>query len=130
LKLDKKIIKRLLKQLSLEEEPYLRSFFENLIPKLVNLLEIDYQSTYTKIVVGLLEKLAAYLKIDRYKIYSFEELLKIVRENYRKKDKSLARKLPAFIKTSSLLPKQLKEDLLLDIAEKLFIQSGGNDLYE
>ncbi|MFP4020623.1 MAG: patatin-like phospholipase family protein [Halanaerobium sp.] len=130
LKLDKKIIKRLLKQLSLEEEPYLRSFFENLIPKLVNLLEIDYQSTYTEIVVGLLEKLAAYLKIDRYKIYSFDELLKIVRENYRKKDKSLARKLPAFIKTSSLLPKQLKEDLLLDIAEKLFIQSGGNDLYE
>ena len=130
LKLDKKIIKRLLKQLSLTEEPYLRSFFENLLPKLVNLLEIDYQSSYTEIVIGLLEKLAAYLEIDRYKIYSFEELLKIVRKNYQKKDENLASKLPAFIKTSSLLPKQLKEDLLLDVAEKLFIQSGRNNFYE
>ena len=117
----KKIIKRLLKQLSLPEEPYLRSFFENSIPKLVNLLEIDYQSNYTVIVTRLLEELAAYLKIDRYKIYTFEELLRLVRENYQKKDKDLTRKLPAFIKTSSLLPKQLKEDLILEIAEKLFI---------
>ena len=121
LNLDKKTIKRLLKQLSLAEEPYLRSFFENSIPKLVNLLEIDYQSNYTVIVTRLLEELAAYLKIDRYKIYTFEELLRLVRENYQKKDKDLTRKLPAFIKTSSLLPKQLKEDLILEIAEKLFI---------
>jgi len=121
LNLDKKIIKRLLKQLSLAEEPYLRSFFENLIPKLVNLLEVDYKSNYTVIVIRLLEELAAYLKIDRYKIYTFEELLKIVREDYQKKGKNLTRKLPAFIKTSSLLPKQLKEDLILEIAEKLFI---------
>jgi NTE family protein len=121
LNLDEEIIKRLLKQLSLAEEPYLRSFFENLIPKLVNLLEIDYKSNYTIIVIRLLEEIAAYLKIDRYKIYDFEELLKIVRENYQKKGKNLTRKLPAFIKTSSLLPKQLKEDLILEIAEKLFI---------
>jgi NTE family protein len=73
------------------------------------------------IVIRLLEELAAYLKIDRYKIYTFEELLRIVRENYQKKDKKLSSKLPAFIKTSSLLPKQIKEDLILDIAEKLFI---------
>lgn len=130
LNLDKKIIKRLLKQLSLTEEPYLRSFFENLIPKLVNLLDIDYQADYSQIVILLLEELASFLKIDRYKIYSFEELLKVVRENYQKTNKNLARKLPAFIKTSTLLPEQLKRDLLLDIAEKLFIQTGGNNFNE
>jgi NTE family protein len=127
LNLDKDIIKRLLKQLSLTEEPCLRSFFENLIPKLVSLLEIDYKADYKVIVILLLEELAAFLKIDRYKIYSFEELLKVVRENYQKNDKSLASKLPAFIKTSTLLPEQLKKDLLLDIAEKLFIHTGGNN---
>ena len=130
LNLDKKIIKRLLKQLSLTEEPCFRSFFENLIPKLVNLLDIDYKADYSLIVVLLLEELASFLKIDRYKIYSFEELLKIVRENYQKTNKSLTRKLPAFIKTSTLLPEQLKRDLLLDIAEKLFIQTGGSYLNE
>lgn len=122
--LEQKNVERLLKQLSLAEEPYRRSFFENLIPKLINLLDIDYQSSYTEIVIRLLEELAAYLKIDRYKIYTFEELLKTVRENYHKKDKNFVRRLPAFIKTSNLLPKQLKEDLLLDIAEKLFIQKN------
>lgn len=124
LNLDQKIIKRLLKQLSLTEEPYLRSFFENLIPKLVDLLDINYQSNYTKIVIKLLEELAGYLEIDRFKIYQFEELLKIVRENYHKKDKNLIKKLPAFVKTSSLLPKRLKKDLILDIAENLFIQKN------
>jgi len=34
LNLDEKVIKKLLKQLSLTEEPYFRSFFENLIPKI------------------------------------------------------------------------------------------------
>ncbi|RAK10324.1 NTE family protein [Halanaerobium saccharolyticum] len=124
LNLDQNIIRRLLKQLSLGEEPYLRSFFENLIPKLVNLLEINYQASYTVIVTRLLEELAAYLKIDRYQIYSFEELLKKVRENYQQNNKRFARKLPSFIKTSTLLPGQLKEDLLLDVAEELFIQRG------
>ncbi|MFW6251629.1 MAG: patatin-like phospholipase family protein [Halanaerobium sp.] len=127
LNLDREIIERLLKQLSLAEEPYLRSFFENLIPKLVNLLEIDYQSSYTVIVSRLLEELAASLNIDRYKIYTFDELLKLVRENYQRKEKSLTKKLPAFIKTSNLLPGQLKKDLLIDIAEKLFIKPGGKN---
>ncbi|MEC9489552.1 MAG: patatin-like phospholipase family protein, partial [Halanaerobiales bacterium] len=54
LNLDQKIIRRLLKQLSLAEEPYLRSFFENMIPKLVNLLELNYQANYTVIVTQLL----------------------------------------------------------------------------
>ncbi|TDO85454.1 NTE family protein [Halanaerobium saccharolyticum] len=122
LNLDQKIIRRLLKQLSLTEEPYLRSFFENLIPKLVNLLELNYQASYSVIVTQLLEEMASFLKIDRYQIYNFEELLEIVRENYQQKNESFSRKLPAFIKTSNLLPGQLKKDLLLDVAEKLFIQ--------
>lgn len=122
LDLDKKIIKRLLRQLSLTEDPWRRSFFENFIPKLINLLELDYTADYGKIVIRLLEKLASNLEIDRYEIYSFEELLKLVRKNYRQKQRNFTDKLPAFIKTSSLLPKQLKEDLILDVAEKLFIK--------
>ncbi len=130
LNLDKKTIKEILKQLSLPESPWRRSFFENLVPKLVNLLEIDYQATYTEIMVELLEKIAASLAVDRYKIYTFKELLKIVKENYQKKENTLTEKLPAFIKTSNLLPKQLKEDLLINIAEKLFIKTGGSNFNE
>ena len=130
LNLDKESTVKLLKQLSLPEEPWRRSLFENLVPKLVNLLEIEYQATYTEIMINLLEKMADSLKVNRYEIYTFKDLLKIVRENYQKKENTFAKKLPAFIKTSSLLPKQLKEDLLLDIAEKLFIKTGGSNTNE
>lgn len=123
LNLDQKRVKELLKQLSFAENPWRRSFFENLIPKLVNLLEIDYQANYSMIVISLLEKLAAYLEIDRYKVYTFEELLKLVKENHHQKEKKLTERLPAFIKSSNLLPRQLKEDLILEVAEKLFIKS-------
>lgn len=130
LNLDQEATVKLLKQLSLPEEPWQRSLFENLVPKLVNLLEIEYQATYTEIMINLLEKMAEFLNVNRYEIYTFKDLLKIVRENYQKKENTLAKKLPAFIKTSNLLPKQLKEDLLLDIAEKLFIKTGGSNINE
>lgn len=130
LTMDENIIKNILKQLSLPETPWQRSFLENLIPKLVNLLDINYQASYSQIIVSLLEKIAVFLEVDRYRIYTFKELLKIVRENYQKNNSNLTRKLPAFIKTSNLLPKQLKEDLLIDIAEKLFIKTGGSNFNE
>lgn len=112
----------MLRQFSFPEEPHQRSFFENFIPKLVNLLELDYQADYSKIMIVLLEKLAENNKINRFEIYHFEKLLNLVKKNYHKKDESLRKKLPAFIKTSKFLPKQLKEDLLLDIAEKIFLK--------
>ncbi|ADQ15118.1 patatin-like phospholipase family protein [Halanaerobium hydrogeniformans] len=122
LEINKEEKKELLRQFSFPEEPHQRSFFENFIPKLVNLLELDYQADYSKIMIVLLEKLAENNKINRFEIYHFEKLLNLVKKNYHKKDESLRKKLPAFIKTSKFLPKQLKEDLLLDIAEKIFLK--------
>ncbi|RQD77092.1 MAG: patatin-like phospholipase family protein [Halanaerobium sp. MSAO_Bac5] len=113
--------KELLRQFSFPDEAYQRSFFENFIPKLVNLLDLDHKADYGQILIVLLEKLAEKNNIDRFEIYQFEKLLKLVRINHQKKDKSLRKKLPSFIKTSKLLPKQLKEDLILDIAEKIFL---------
>lgn len=113
--------KELLRQFSFPDEAYQRSFFENFIPKLVNLLDLDHKADYGQILVVLLEKLAEKNNINRFEIYQFEKLLKLVRINHQKKDKSLRKKLPSFIKTSKLLPKQLKEDLILDIAEKIFL---------
>lgn len=121
--LDSQSIEKILKQLSLTEKPQRRSLFENFIPKLLDLLELDYQADYSAIIVSLLEKIAADLEIDRYKIYSFEELLKLVKANYHQKEANFTERLPAFIKTSTLLPRQLKEDLILDIAEQLFIKN-------
>lgn len=67
--------------LKLEKMPYRRSLFENIIPKLSDYMGIDKNSTYELLVVYLLEKVALKYDIERFKIYKFEELLSLVKDN-------------------------------------------------
>lgn len=130
LKINPDIKINLLKKFSYPEAPLQRSFLENLIPKLVEILDFDYPASYSEIVIALLEKLAAAEKIDRFQIYTFAELLDLVCQKNKPAESILYNKLPSFIKTSNFLPKQLQDDLLLDIAEKIFIKTGGRNADE
>jgi len=122
---EKNII-RLLNKFSLPANNWERSFFEKFIPRLVNLLELDDTTSYEQILTILLEKLAERVKINRYKIYNFNELHSKVKNKYSRKSSSLRKKLPDFFQTSSLLPKQMKEDLILDVAENIFLKIRTN----
>nr|WP_245750800.1 patatin-like phospholipase family protein [Halanaerobium salsuginis] len=130
LKINPDIKINLLKKFSYPEAPLQRSFLENLIPKLAEILDFDYPASYSEIVIALLEKLAAAEKIDRFQIYTFAELLDLVCQKNKPAESILYNKLPSFIKTSNFLPKQLQDDLLLDIAEKIFIKTGGRNADE
>ncbi len=121
--IDKEIIISILDKFSMNyKDPY-RSFFEKIIPRLTNLIDINKNCSYGEILVYLLEKIAAEREINRFKIYSFDELHKKVKIDYNKKNKSLRTKLPNFFQTSSLLPKQFKEDIIIEIAEELFVKN-------
>lgn len=120
---DEKSIISLLNKFSISfKDPY-RAFFEKLIPKLNNLIDTDKDCSYAEIIVYLLEKLAEEIDINRFKIYSFDELHKKLKVDYNNKKKSSRHKLPNFFQTSSLLPKQFKEDIIIEIAEELFIKN-------
>lgn len=58
--------------------PDRRVLLENIVPKLGSILGLNRDFTYEDLFIGLLEKRAFDLEIDRFKIYSFDELLNLV----------------------------------------------------
>lgn len=120
---DRKSIVSILDKLSISYKDPHRAFFEKLIPRLTNFIDTNTNCSYEEIFIFLLEKLAEEIGINRFKIYSFDELHKRVKMNYNKKDKSLSSKIPNFFQTTSLLPKHFKEDIIIEIAEELFVKN-------
>jgi len=104
------------------KDPY-RAFFETLLPKIISLIDINKECSYRELLVYLLEKIAEEIEINRFKIYSFEELHKKVKKNYNKKDNHLKNKLPNFFQASGFLPKKLKKELIIEIAEEFFLKN-------
>lgn len=61
--------------LRLPKMPYRRSLFECIIPKIYSMISMDREHSYEDLIIYLLEIKAEKLGIDRFKVYSFEELL-------------------------------------------------------
>ncbi len=58
-----------------ENIPNKRALFESIIPKLSNLLKLEKEANYDSIFYNLLEKLADIYEIEKFEIYSYEDLL-------------------------------------------------------
>lgn len=90
LNLNEKQVREVEKLLKLEEIPYRRSLFENIIPKLCDYLGIDKNYSYEDVIIRLLERSAIKYNIERFEVYEFQELLSLVErnivENKRKKN--------------------------------------------
>ena len=61
--------------LKLPRMPYRRALFESIIPKIYSIISMDEEHSYEDLIIHLLEIKAEKLGIDRFKVYSFEELL-------------------------------------------------------
>ncbi len=59
--------------------PNLRELLEHIVPKLGSLMGLNKSFTYEDFVIALLEKKAESLDINRFQIYSFNELLELVK---------------------------------------------------
>lgn len=59
--------------------PDRRVLFEAIVPKLGSILNLNNDFTYEDLLVGLLDKKSEMLEIERFKIYSFDELLSLVK---------------------------------------------------
>lgn len=77
---DEKIIE-LAKILKVEGSPCKRVLFEQIIPKIFNIVGGTKESNYEDLFFLLLEKLAGFQNIERFKVYTYDELLNQVKEN-------------------------------------------------
>lgn len=66
-----------------ENIPSRRALFEFINPKLSSLLDVDKKDDYDEIFYALVEKLAEIFKIERFKIYTYDELTNLVLEKLK-----------------------------------------------
>lgn len=126
LKIKDEDIGRLQKLLKLPQIPYKRSLFEDIIPRICSLLSIDKEYDYEDILIYLLEKKAEKCNIDRYKIYSFEELLSLVANKELAFDEEEAGPLSRLIEKVEILPIFNREEVILEAANIIFGSDNCN----
>lgn len=103
--------------------PDKRVLFEIIIPKLGSLLGLNRDFTYEDLMVSLLEMKAEDLDIERFNIYSFDELLSLVMEGHppaRPKNIEGLSTIDRIIQRIDLAAIFNKEENLLKISDIIF----------
>lgn len=100
-----------------------RNMLEYVLPKLGSILGIDNDFNYEDLLIGLVEKRAETVGIERFEIYSLEGLINLVR-NTEDKETNLEEKEPGLldkiIEKVDLAASFNKEGLLLEVGDLIF----------
>ncbi len=108
------------KILGIEDIPYRRMLFENIIPKLGELLDVDKNGSYQDIILAIYERVAKKYGVERFKLYKYEEFEDEVINRFRPLRGKISDIIPRILKQSDLLMKTIKDDILDEIANELF----------
>lgn len=115
-KVDK--IKELIK---VPDLPYRRGLFEYIIPKLGSVLGLSKEFNYEDFVLALLERKCEEVDIDRFNIYTFEELLSEINcKSPAEKHTSDIGMFGRLIEKVDIATLFNREEILLEIADILF----------
>ena len=97
--------------------PNRRALFETIIPRLASMLGIKKDFTYEDLLIGLLENQAENLGIDRFNIYSFEELRSLVNNAERPIKLKADNELSTIEKIIEIFN---KEEVILGVSDIIF----------
>lgn len=107
--------------LGYENIPYERLMFEKILPRLENLMEMKGTNDYQDIIIRMVEFIAQrYKEIERFKIYDFDEFIKLTINKFKENPLKQSIKIPKFIKHSEILSKTVKDDLIIEIFKNTF----------
>ena len=96
-------------------------FFEKLMPRLENILDMRGKSDYQDICIRFVENIAERYGIERFKIYTAEEFLNLTVEKFRESPTLFIKNVPKFVKHNKILSLAVKDDLLIEIFAELFL---------
>ncbi len=129
-KVPEKLLLEFISALDLQYPPSKRTLFEEIIPRVAELLDLGKEATYEEIVVSFLEAQAMDLGMERFKIYSFTDFFNEIIERSKtydeKKDK--INKVIEFFLKNEILSKVTKEQSIRHLG-KIVIR-GMRELYE
>lgn len=101
-----------------------RVLFEKIMPRLENILDMKGRADYEDICIRLAERIAEKLNIERFKIYTAIDFLKLTIETFQKNPIEFTKNVPAFIKHNKILALAVKDDLIVEIFTELFMNNG------
>ena len=122
-----KSIKRIADFLGYEEMNPRRALFEVIIPRLAGFLDLEEEHDYVDIMVAVLEVIAKKVKLEKLKIYEFDDFVKEISGKYEPKKVDEVN-VPKFVKKSEILSKTIKDKIIDLVIAELFdniINRGG-----
>ncbi len=99
-----------------------RALFEEIVPRVSNLLDLPPKASYEDIAIALLERAAENLGIERFQFYTFQELYALVLQKNIAQCDEFIKESTGFLRNAELLPKLAKDRLLGGIAGELFVK--------
>ena len=99
--------------------PSKKALFEFINPKLSSLLDLDKEEDYEEIFYNLVEKLAEIYEIEKFKIYSYNELKDLVLEKLQMEEKKEEGVMDKIIEKVDLLSIFGKEDIIKQVGKIL-----------
>ena len=129
-KVPEDIIKEFIQTLDLDSPPSCRTLFEEIIPRIAELLDLKKSASYEDIVINFLEVQAVDLEMERFKIYSFsdfyDEIMTKSRDFIVKEDRN--NKVIEFFLKNEILSKVAKEQSIRHLAR--IVIKGMGEIYE
>jgi len=84
--LNPELVIKIARVLGLREDfPYRRLLFERILPRLVEILKLPEDCSYGDIALALAEKIALEVGVDRFRVYSFSELIDCITRKYNQR---------------------------------------------
>lgn len=120
LNIDVKRVLKIGRILGIEPVPYKRMLLEFIIPRLIELLKLDKDTGYEELVIALVEEIAKKCKLDKFRIYEYDELYNKAIEGYEDFKGKPRYKIPRFIKQNELLSRAAKEPIIDEIVFEIF----------
>lgn len=129
--LDEKIIKKVARTLNLNDNiPCSRLLFERILPRLVEMLKLPEDCDYGDIALSLAEKIAIEVGVDRFKIYTFDELIECITKKYTKEKRGNSKKEGSLISKFGFLSLFSGDNILKKLVQDLLDERVINSLKE
>lgn len=109
-------IARLANILSIKGTPNKRMLLEGILPRICELMDIGQDENYEDIMIKLYERLASKQKIERFKIYDYEEFKTEIYNDFNNMRILKTDKIPKIMKNNDLLIKAVKDEILDEVA--------------
>lgn len=98
-----------------------RMFFEKILPRMEQILDMKGKYDYQDICIRFFERIAEKYQVERFKIYKAEEFIELTIEKFKEAPTAFIKNVPNFIKQNRILSLAVKNDLVIEIFAELFL---------